>query len=34
MPELNSELGYPIVLTVIAIACVVLYFRFKRAGWL
>jgi magnesium transporter len=34
MPELSSELGYPIVLTVIAIACVVLYFRFKRAGWL
>ena len=34
MPELNSEFGYPIVLTVIAIACVALYFRFKRAGWL
>jgi magnesium transporter len=34
MPELKSELGYPIVLLVIAIACIVLYHRFKRAGWL
>jgi len=34
MPELRSELGYPAVLAFIAIACVVLYRRFKQAGWL
>jgi magnesium transporter len=34
MPELRWELGYPAVLTVIAVACSVLYVRFKRAGWL
>ena len=34
MPELKSEFGYPAVLAVILIVCVVLYRRFKRAGWL
>jgi magnesium transporter len=34
MPELTSELGYPAVLLFILIVCVVLYRRFKRAGWL
>ncbi len=34
MPELRWELGYPTVLVVIAVACSVLYTRFKRAGWL
>ena len=34
MPELRWELGYPAVLTVIFVACVVLYWRFRRAGWL
>ncbi|HZO58784.1 MAG TPA: magnesium/cobalt transporter CorA [Solirubrobacterales bacterium] len=34
MPELDWEYGYPTVLAVIAIACVYLYFRFRRAGWL
>jgi len=34
MPELAWTYGYPLVLGVIAIACVVLYLRFKRAGWL
>ena len=34
MPELGWELGYPAVLTLILVACSVLYWRFKRAGWL
>jgi len=34
MPELRSDFGYPGVLLFILIVCVVLYRRFKRAGWL
>jgi magnesium transporter len=34
MPELKWELGYPAVLALIVAICVVLYWRFKRAGWL
>lgn len=34
MPELKSSLGYPSVLMVIAIACCVLYWRFRKNGWL
>jgi magnesium transporter len=34
MPELESELGYPLVLAVILSLCAFLYSRFKRAGWL
>jgi magnesium transporter len=34
MPELRWELGYPAVLTVIFVVCAVLYWRFRRAGWL
>jgi magnesium transporter len=34
MPELNWELGYPLVLILIAMICSFLYYRFKRAGWL
>lgn len=34
MPELQWDWGYPLALIVIAIACVVLYVRFRRAGWL
>jgi magnesium transporter len=34
MPELRWELGYPLVLAVILVACLTLYRRFKRAGWL
>ncbi len=33
MPELEWPFGYPIVLGVTAILCGVLYFRFKRSGW-
>jgi magnesium transporter len=34
MPELNTTWGYPAVLTVIVGACVLLYRRFKKSGWL
>jgi magnesium transporter len=34
MPELDWRLGYPAVLTVIAVICTGLYVRFKRSGWL
>ncbi len=34
MPELEWQYGYPVALLAIASACTILYFRFKRAGWL
>jgi magnesium transporter len=34
MPELQWRFGYPAVLLVIAVACVALYRRFRRVGWL
>jgi magnesium transporter len=34
MPELEHPLGYPLVLAVTALACVLLYRKFKAAGWL
>lgn len=34
MPELDWEYGYPAALSVIVLAAVFLYRRFKRAGWL
>ena len=34
MPELDWAYGYPTALVVIALTCGVLYYRFKRAGWL
>ncbi|MFF4274051.1 magnesium and cobalt transport protein CorA [Streptomyces sp. NPDC001536] len=34
MPELRWTFGYPLVLTVIATACLVLHRNFKRNGWL
>jgi magnesium transporter len=34
MPELRWRFGYPVVLLVILVACLALYRRFKRAGWL
>ena len=34
MPELDWASGYPTALVVIALTCGVLYYRFKRAGWL
>ncbi|HZX31969.1 MAG TPA: magnesium/cobalt transporter CorA [Rhodocyclaceae bacterium] len=34
MPELQWEFGYPFALATICTACLLLYRRFKRAGWL
>ena len=34
MPELDWRWGYPLVLLIIAVACVLLYRGFKRNGWL
>lgn len=34
MPELHSILGYPLVLGVMAIACVLLFRRLRKSGWL
>jgi len=34
MPELKWQYGYPTVLGVIALVCGVLYWRFRKAGWL
>ena len=34
MPELDSPYGYPVVLAVTLVGCVLLYLRLKRAGWL
>jgi magnesium transporter len=34
MPELGWKLGYPYALTLIALVCVYLYWRFRKAGWL
>lgn len=34
MPELGSVVGYPVVLAVMATACVTLYRAFRRSGWL
>jgi magnesium transporter len=34
MPELSWSAGYPAVLALILVLCVVLYWRFRRSGWL
>jgi magnesium transporter len=34
MPELGSPLGYPMVISVMAVVCGLLYWRFRRSGWL
>jgi magnesium transporter len=34
MPELHWRWGYPMALAVIALSTSVLYWRFKRSGWL
>lgn len=34
MPELRWRLGYPLALTLMAVACTVLYRAFKRSRWL
>ncbi len=34
MPELTWRIGYPLALFVMALACLLLYRQFRRAGWL
>lgn len=34
MPELNWQYGYPVVVLGTIIACLVIYFLFRRSGWL
>ena len=34
MPELTWTLGYPLVLAFMVAVCGILFWRFKRAGWL
>jgi magnesium transporter len=34
MPELRWTFGYPLALGVMAIICLLLYWRFRKAGWL
>jgi magnesium transporter len=34
MPELRWTFGYPLVIAVMALICLVLYWRFKSADWL
>jgi magnesium transporter len=34
MPELDWTFGYPLVIAVMAAICSLLYWRFRRAGWL
>jgi magnesium transporter len=34
MPELQWQYGYPVALGVIALACALVYLRFKRVGWI
>ena len=34
MPELKTQYGYYVILSVIVLACSFLYWRFKRSGWL
>jgi magnesium transporter len=34
MPELSWPAGYPLVMGLIVVLCVVLYWRFRRSGWL
>ena len=34
MPELGWRFGYPLALVGMLVVVVVLYWRFKRAGWM
>jgi magnesium transporter len=34
MPELDSAYGYPLVLAIIASTCCILFWRFRKNGWL
>jgi magnesium transporter len=34
MPELHWTFGYPLILSIVAVLCVILYRRFKKSRWL
>jgi magnesium/cobalt transport protein CorA len=34
MPELHWTFGYPLILSIVAVLCAILYRRFKKSGWL
>ena len=34
MPELETPVGYPLVLSLMAVTCILLYRAFRRSGWL
>ena len=34
MPELESQIGYPLILSLMAAICFALYRGFRRSGWL
>jgi len=34
MPELRTTYGYYVVLSVIWLLCIILYWRFRKGGWL
>ena len=34
MPELKLPYGYPVALGIIIASCALLYWRFRRAGWI
>jgi magnesium/cobalt transport protein CorA len=34
MPELHWTFGYPLILSIVAVLCLILYRRFKKSGWL
>ncbi|MDP2227555.1 MAG: CorA family divalent cation transporter, partial [Moraxellaceae bacterium] len=34
MPELKWHYGYPVVLGIMGVGCVLLFRRLRRAGWL
>src|SRR5262249_22715778 len=34
MPELTWQYGYPVILGLTVLLCVIIYFLFKRSGWL
>jgi magnesium transporter len=34
MPELHWTFGYPLIVSIVAVLCAILYRRFKKSGWL
>jgi magnesium transporter len=34
MPELSARFGYPLIIGVMVAVCLLLYWRFRKSGWL